>query len=190
MKCHDKLKAKIYSLGSAADLTYPYTHLGSNAQILEEIRSGSHPICEKIKAAKLPLMIVGRDALTRNDSEQIVKATKDIANSLGFVNVENGWNGYNVLNRSQGEINAMDLGIKFRPMKNEPKIIFLLGCDNYITPKDIPKNSFVIYVGCLGDQGAQYADVILPAATFHEKSGTYGNYWIILVNVEGRVQFA
>jgi NADH dehydrogenase (ubiquinone) Fe-S protein 1 len=50
----------------------------------------------------------------------------------------------------------------------------LLGCDNYISPKDIPKDAFVVYIGNFGDQGAQYADVILPASAYTERSGTYG----------------
>ena len=41
--------------------------------------------------------------------------------------------------------------------------------------------AFVVYVGTHGDAGAHRADVILPAATYTEKSGTY-------VNTEGRVQ--
>lgn len=61
----------------------------------------------------------------------------------------------------------MELGIKFKPMEAQPKIVFLLGCDNYITPKDIPKNAFVVYIGNLGDQGAQYADAVLPAGAYH-----------------------
>lgn len=48
------------------------------------------------------MMIVGRDALSREDSEAILKRTKSIANTFGFVNSSSGWNGYNVLNRSQG----------------------------------------------------------------------------------------
>ncbi len=61
----------------------------------------------------------------------------------------------------------MELGIKFNSQKVEnPKVIFLLGCDNNITPSDIPKNAFVVYIGSHGDQGAQYADIILPAATY------------------------
>ena len=125
-------------------------------------------------------MIVGRDALTRTDSEAIVKRTKQIANSLGFVNQQNGWNGYSILNRSQGEINALELGIKFNSKDvKDPKILFLLGCDNYITPSDIPKNAFVVYIGSHGDQGAQYADVILPTGTYFQKSGTYGMHEII-----------
>lgn len=49
-----------------------------------------------------------------------------------------------------------------------------MGCDNNITPEDIPRDAFVVYIGSHGDQGAQYADVILPAAAYTERSGTYG----------------
>lgn len=55
-----------------------------------------------------------------------------------------------------------------------PKILFLLGCDNNISAKDIPKDAFVVYIGSFGDQGAQYADIILPAAAYTETNGTYG----------------
>ncbi|MGZ8300607.1 MAG: molybdopterin-dependent oxidoreductase, partial [Rhodoplanes sp.] len=43
--------------------------------------------------------------------------------------------------------------------------------------------AFVVYIGTHGDRGAHRADVILPAATYTEKSGLY-------VNTEGRVQLA
>jgi NADH-quinone oxidoreductase subunit G len=42
-------------------------------------------------------------------------------------------------------------------------------------------DSFKVYIGHHGDKGAHTADVILPAAAYTEKSGTY-------VNIEGRVQ--
>ena len=42
-------------------------------------------------------------------------------------------------------------------------------------------SAFVVYIGTHGDAGAHRADVILPAAAYTEKSGTY-------VNTEGRVQ--
>ena len=81
----NKGKTSVVVLGSSADLTYSYDHLGSNAAILEEIASGNHAICEKFSNAKLPLMIVGRDALTRPDSEGIVQQIKQISNKYGFV---------------------------------------------------------------------------------------------------------
>ena len=44
-------------------------------------------------------------------------------------------------------------------------------------------NTFVVYQGHHGDQGASIADVILPGCAYTEKDGTY-------VNTEGRVQNA
>ena len=41
--------------------------------------------------------------------------------------------------------------------------------------------NFTVYIGSHGDNGAHDADVILPGATYTEKSGTW-------VNTEGRVQ--
>jgi NADH dehydrogenase (ubiquinone) Fe-S protein 1 len=122
----------------------------------------------------LPLLIIGHDALTRSDTAGILSTAQQVATSYKFINAENGWNGYNVLHRSQGEVNALELGLEFRPPAHKPKVIFLLGCDNGITPEDIPKDAFVVYIGSHGDQGAQYADVILPAAAYTERSGTYG----------------
>ncbi len=121
------------------------------------------------------MMIIGRDALTRPDSGAILQKSKTLAANFGFINQEKGWNGFNVLHRSQGQINALELGIQFKPIETKPKILFLLGCDNNISPKDIPKDCFVVYIGSFGDQGAQYADVILPVAAYTEKYGTFGN---------------
>lgn len=57
----------------------------------------------------------------------------------------------------------------------------MLGVDNNLRPNDIPKNAFVVYMGTTGDEGAYYADIILPTAAYTEKTATY-------VNTEGRVQ--
>jgi len=45
----------------------------------------------------------------------------------------------------------------------------------------IKRKDLFIYIGSHGDNGAQNADVILPASAYTEKSGIY-------VNTEGRVQ--
>lgn len=45
LKSINKNKVKVYSVGSAADLTYPYEHLGSNANTLDDIASGKHTVC-------------------------------------------------------------------------------------------------------------------------------------------------
>jgi NADH dehydrogenase (ubiquinone) Fe-S protein 1 len=146
LKAVNKKKTKIFNIGTPADLTYAYTHLGNSANVLDEINSGSHSVCEELKAAKLPLIIIGHDTLTRVDTQAILDASKKLANTYKFINSENGWNGYNVLHRNQGQINALELGIDFRPINHSPKVIFLLGCDNGITPEDIPKDAFVVYI--------------------------------------------
>lgn len=55
-----------------------------------------------------------------------------------------------------------------------------MGADK-IEKKDIPEDAFVVYIGTHGDVGAYYADFILPAAAYTEKTATY-------VNTEGRPQ--
>jgi hypothetical protein len=92
------------------------------------------------------MMIVGRDALSRSDGQAILTTARNIASTYKLVNAENGWNGFNVLHRSQGEINALELGIDFKPISSSAKVIFLLGCDNNILPSDIPKDAFVVYI--------------------------------------------
>ena len=58
-------------------------------------------------------------------------------------------------------------------------VLFILGSDEL----EIAPGAFVVYQGTHGDRGAHRADVILPGATYTEKSGLY-------VNTEGRVQYA
>jgi NADH-quinone oxidoreductase subunit G len=63
--------------------------------------------------------------------------------------------------------------------KGALEVLYLLGADEIDTLR--LGKSFVIYQGTHGDVGAHRADVILPGATYTEKSATY-------VNTEGRVQ--
>ena len=61
----------------------------------------------------------------------------------------------------------------------KPELLFLLGADG--VDFDAFDKAFTVYVGHHGEQGAAHADVILPGASYAEKSGTW-------VNLEGRVQ--
>jgi NADH-quinone oxidoreductase subunit G len=63
----------------------------------------------------------------------------------------------------------------------KPKMLISLGADEVDYTKFA--GSMIVYIGHHGDKGAHAADVILPAAAFSEKPGTY-------VNTEGRVQLA
>jgi len=58
--------------------------------------------------------------------------------------------------------------------------VYLLGADNF-RHEEIPEDAFVIYQGHTGDEGAYYADLILPTSSYLEKNSTY-------VNTDGRPQ--
>ena len=65
------------------------------------------------------------------------------------------------------------MGITARLPKKSPKVVFLLGADNHLNTKDIPSDAFVIYIGSHGDEGAYFADLVLPSAAYLEKNATY-----------------
>jgi NADH-quinone oxidoreductase subunit G len=65
--------------------------------------------------------------------------------------------------------------------KAAPKVVLALGADE--VDWSAFAGSLKVYIGHHGDKGAHVADIILPAAAYSEKDGTY-------VNTEGRVQFA
>jgi NADH-quinone oxidoreductase subunit G len=91
-------------------------------------------------------------------------------------------------------VGALDLGFIYgnsgngtdqilkKTQNGEIKILYLLGADD-IDMSQIGDDTFVIYQGHHGDEGANRADVILPEAAYTEQDGIY-------VNMEGRPQFA
>lgn len=95
---------------------------------------------------------------------------------------EDQWNGFNVLHSDVGRINALELGITSKKPSDLPpaKVVYLLGADNF-RHEEIPEDAFVIYQGHTGDEGAYYADLILPTSSYLEKNGTF-------VNTDGRPQ--
>jgi NADH-quinone oxidoreductase subunit G len=180
-------------IGPAADLTYKYEHLGDTPDLLERIGNGDHPFADVLKDAGKPMLIVGMAALARDDGAAVLEATRLVAEKLGFVDANGGWNGFNVLHTAAARVGGMDLG--FLPgeggrttagivdgaEKGEIKMVYLLGADEIDTGR--LGDAFVVYQGHHGDAGAHRADVILPGAAYTEKNGTY-------VNTEGRVQSA
>jgi NADH dehydrogenase (ubiquinone) Fe-S protein 1 len=81
-----------------------------------------------------------------------------------------------------GRISALEIGITAKNTANlpSPKVVYILGNDNF-RHEEIPEDAFVIYQGHTGDEGAYYADLILPASSYIEKNALY-------VNTDGRPQ--
>jgi NADH-quinone oxidoreductase subunit G len=98
--------------------------------------------------------------------------------------VRDGWNGFNVLHMAASRMGGLMLGFAMPGgiadvVAKSPKLVFFLGADEIDFSQFA--NSLKVYIGHHGDKGAAAADVVLPAASYAEKPGTY-------VNLEGRVQ--
>jgi len=103
-----------------------------------------------------------------------------IGANTNVINEEEAWNGLNILHSDAGKCGALDLGIATKKPTGSAKLVFLLGSDNF-RHEDIPEDAYVIYLGTTGDEGAYYADLILPGTSYLEKQATY-------VNTDGRAQ--
>jgi NADH-quinone oxidoreductase subunit G len=183
-------------IGDNADLTYDYEYLGNGFSSLADLAAGQGSFAARWATASKPLVIVGEGAVSHGAAwnKQIGRDTIARAARLATgPNVAEGWNGFAMLHNAAGRVGGLDIGfvphdggvcsadqIKLAG-KAELDVLFLLGADEYDTTA--MGKAFVVYVGTHGDAGAHRADVILPAAAYTEKSGTY-------VNTEGRVQLA
>ncbi len=173
-------------IGESVDLTYPVQHLGAGPETLADVLSGAHSFGEILRKAERPLIIVGQGALTRPDSPAILALVARLVREVGAI--AEGWNGLGVLHTAAARVGALDLGfvpgeggMTAREMAaaGAVDVLFNLGADEI----EIAPGAFVIYQGTHGDRGAHRADVILPGATYTERTSTY-------VNTEGRVQIA
>jgi NADH-quinone oxidoreductase subunit G len=173
-------------IGERADLTYPYAYLGDGPAALADLAG------HKKSRAKKPMFIIGQGALSRPDGAAVLATAMQAAQSIGVIKGD--WNGFNVLHTAAGRVGALDVcalptlpggkdtaGILRAARTGSVEVVYLLGVDEI----DMNQfgNAFVIYQGSHGDAGAHRADVILPGATYTEKSATY-------VNTEGRPQMA
>ena len=168
-------------VGESWDSTFEFEHLGADLAALQKALEG--PFGKKLQGAKKPMIIVGSGVTDRADAKAFYELIGQFVekNAANFMTAEH--NGYNVLQREASRAGAFEVG--FVPpssavAETKPKMVWLLGADE-ISEADIPKDAFVVYQGHHGDRGAQLADVVLPAAAYTEKAGTY-------VNTEGRVQ--
>jgi NADH-quinone oxidoreductase subunit G len=173
---------------TGVDLTYPHRHLGEGPGAIRAMLDGTHPFMEALKAAKNPMVIVGRGALARPDGLDVLAAAWQVAAAAGALRAD--WHGFNLLHHFGGQVGALELGFLPGPqgktlgqmLSGGVDVMWLLGADGF-DPAAIPPSTFVIYQGHHGDRVAARADVILPGAAYTEKDATY-------VNTEGRAQRA
>jgi NADH dehydrogenase (ubiquinone) Fe-S protein 1 len=167
-------QAKVGYIGPATDFNYDHQHLGTGPQTLIEIAEGRHPFCTALANAKNPAIIVGAGLFERKDKDAIFSAVEKIAESAKVVRPD--WNGFNVLLLNAAQAAALDLGLvpESENSIESAKFVYLMGADD-VNLEKVPSDAFVVYQGHHGDQSVYRANVILPAAAFSEKEGTYEN---------------
>ena len=180
---------KIAAIGIDADLTYKYDNLGNNISILKDILEGKNDFAKILKSSKKPMIIIGEEILNGKLGQNILSLSKEIAKKYNFISDE--WNGFNILHDNASLTGALDLGfvsnnakihkknILENCKKGKIKALYLMAEDN-IDFSDLSE-TFIIYQGAFGENGAQNADIIIPAPSFAEKENLF-------VNIEGRIQ--
>ena len=178
-------KLKIVSLNDVGDLTYPYQSLNGKLQIIKDIIENNHELSKEIIESNKPMIIFGESFLRSNSAEYLFKSVKKFLIDNNKFNEE--WNPLNLISTDASTVGNLDLDIIDQTNEtlndlneNNFELVFLLGQDNLQFDK---KNEFVIYIGSHGDNGAELADIILPAAAYTEQSGYY-------TNLEGKIQKA
>ncbi|TMM54942.1 NADH-quinone oxidoreductase subunit NuoG [Sulfitobacter sabulilitoris] len=143
--------ANVTLVGAACDLTYDYTHAGTDRAAL----SGLKPSDDAI-------VVVGQGALREADGAAVLAAAQALTGRML------------VLHTAAGRVGAMDIGaVNDGGVDAVAKadVIYNLGADEI----DIADGPFVIYQGSHGDRGAHRADIILPGAAYTEEPGLFVN---------------
>ncbi len=166
-----KKGAKVFAIGPETDLTYKVEWLGADLAVLGDL---PQTVLDAFAGAVKPMMIVGGAALKGAHG-----AALKLIETLGLVKPD--WNGFNVVHMAASRMGGLMLGYARRGGIADlqgAKLAFFLGADEV----DFSRfTGFKVFVGHHGDKGAAAADVVLPGASYAEKSGTW-------VNLEGRVQ--
>ena len=178
---------RIGVIGEQADLKYGYDYLGAGSDTLADLAAGKGDFFKVLKQAERPLILIGQGAINHEDGLAVLSQAAKLASTSGALQED--WNGFSILHTDASAVGAFEVG--FEPQDGAKDIaamqtggvdaLFLLGADELAL--DAFGDAFKIYIGSHGDAGAHAADVILPGATYTEKSGLY-------LNTEGRVQLA
>jgi NADH-quinone oxidoreductase subunit G len=169
-----KKGARVFAVGPETDLSYKVEWLGDDLKLLGKLPAVAAEAFEK---AERPLVIVGPGALKDGQGAALALATS--------LNLMRGmWNGFGVIHTAAARMGGLMLGYAQAGgiadlVAARPKLAFFLGADE--VDYSAWGQSFKVFIGHHGDAGAHHADVVLPAASYAEKPGTY-------VNLEGRVQ--
>jgi NADH-quinone oxidoreductase subunit G len=163
--------ATVSLIGPAADLTYDYTHLGTDRAALVKLAG----IAASDAQVGAGVVIVGQGALIGDGGDGVLALAMKAAEAAGAKLL--------VLHTAAARVGAMDVGAVtdggLAAALEGAEVVYSLGADEV----EIAPGPVVIYQGSHGDRGAHRADIILPGAAYTEENGLF-------VNTEGRPQLA
>ena len=163
--------ATVGLVGEAVDLTYDYTHVGTDRAALEQLMAMDH----SDKQGTNGVIIVGQGALNEADGEAVLAVAQSLAEKGGAKLL--------VLHTAAARVGALDVNAVteggLEAALDGAEVVYNLGADEV----EIGDGAFVIYQGSHSDRGAHRADIILPGAAYTEENGLF-------VNTEGRPQLA
>ncbi|MDG1282234.1 MAG: NADH-quinone oxidoreductase subunit NuoG [Pseudorhodobacter sp.] len=166
------LGCNIDVIGQKVDLTYDYSHKGTDRAALVDLAKAE---CSDAVRDNPSLIIIGQGALNEADGEAVLSQAMKLAEATNSKLL--------VLHTAAARVGAMDVGAVtdggMSAALDGAQVIYNLGADEV----EIAAGAFVIYQGSHGDRGAHRADIILPGAAYTEESGLF-------VNTEGRPQLA
>ena len=167
--------AKLFIVGPEWETTFPATFLGADVAVLDKLPA---EVVTAMEGAERPAIILGGAGLAKGALGPL------LALAANWKLVRDGWNGFNVLHMAASRMGGLMLGYAQKGgiadiVKAKPALLLALGADEVDYGQFA--GSLKVYIGHHGDKGAHAADIILPAAAYTEKDGTY-------VNTEGRVQ--
>ncbi|RCL03891.1 MAG: NADH-quinone oxidoreductase subunit G [Candidatus Tokpelaia sp. JSC161] len=170
-------------IGAKTELRYRYHYLGPGLESLNDLVLGNGIFFKILKKAKKPIILIGQGALIGKEGTEVLRLSAKLACNIEAV--RNEWNGFAILHTAASRVGGLDIGFVCKNGKtasdilNNSAVLFLLGADE--CDVSTARKKFVVYIGSHGDKGARLANVVLPGATYTEKSGLY-------VNTEGRLQ--
>ena len=137
-------------------------------------------MCQLIQNAKMPMLILGQDAVNTADGYDVHNISMEIADKY-FHRAEKNHNGFNMLHKVAGRVGAIDSGANITSYheivnavkQGEIKMLGLFSVDE--AKLDTTSQTFVFYVGSHGDNGVKYSNAIVPATSFVEKNAFYTN---------------
>ena len=174
--------AEIFNLGEDISLNYPTHYLGRQLKDLN-----SDKLAKALKQSNNPLIIVGPAYLNNIKSSHTIESLFSFAKINKVIN--NKKNNLNFLNSHASRVGQLLLG---NTSKNNCQPFSSINFKDYdlvmsfsseVISKSYFKDTFKVYFGHHGDDGAMCADIILPTPLYTEKNG-------IFVNIEGRPQEA